>query len=208
MSACAFARMPSTKRQALIAAAAEEFASHPFEQASLNGIIAGSQMSKSSFYHVIDSKESLLSLVVDELRRQARKDWTPPEPRDFAFDFWTTAARIFDDALRAWPQSRALELLWRIVHANRADPSVSSLEHSYRKWVSSVLEVGREAGAIDQDCPADLQALATASMLTAFDEWALQQTDHDSQSSKDRPGGDLEAAAGQQFRLLRRLLQA
>lgn len=203
MSASAFARMPSAKRQALIFAAAEEFASRPFEQASLNGIISGARMSKSSFYHVIDSKESLLSLVVDELREQARKDWTPPDPSDFASDFWATAADIFDDALHVWPQSRALELLWRIVHANRADPGVSSLDHDYRTWISSVLEVGRETGAVDADCPADLQALAAATLLTAFDEWALRQVDGDRLT-----GGDLEAAAGQQFRLLKRLLQA
>lgn len=201
--------MPSTKRQVLIFAAAEEFASRPFEQASLNGIISGARMSKSSFYHVIDSKESLLSLVVNELREQARRDWTPPEPRDFASDFWTTAEHIFDDALRVWPQSRALELLWRIVHANRADPGVSNLDHSYRTWISSVLEIGREAGAIDADCPADLQALAAATMLRAFDEWALQQAGSDSRTGSDSlTSSDLEAAAGQQFRLLKRLLQA
>lgn len=202
MSASAFARMPSTKRQALIAAA-EEFASRPFEQASLNDIISGASMSKSSFYHVIDSKDSLLSLVVDELREQAGKDWTPPDPRDFATDFWTTAGQVFDDALSVWPKSRALELLWRIVHANRADPCVSRLDHSYRTWISSVLATGREAGAIDADCPADLQSVAVASMLTAFDEWALQQTSRDS-----RTGDSIEATAGQQFRLLKRLLEA
>lgn len=203
MSASAFARMSITKRQALILAAAKEFASSPFEQASLNGIISGAGMSKSSFYHVIDSKESLLSLVVDELREQARKAWTPPEPTDFISDFWATAARVFDDVLRVWPTSQALELLWRIVHANRADPSVSSLESSYKKWISSVLGIGRETGAIDADCPADLQALAAATMLAAFDEWALHQTE-----ASSRTGDGLETAAGQQFRLLKRLLHA
>ncbi|MGO2186024.1 TetR/AcrR family transcriptional regulator [Brevibacterium aurantiacum] len=203
MSASAFARMPRAKRQALIFAAAEEFASRPFEQASLNSIISAASMSKSSFYHVIDSKESLLSLVVDELRELARREWTPPDPSSFASDFWKTAAHVFDDALRVWPQVRALELLWRIVHENRADPGVTSLESSYQKWISSVLEIGREAGAIDAECPADLQAVAAASMLGAFDEWTLQQTSRDS-----RTGDSIEAAAGQQFRLLKRLLEA
>lgn len=202
MSQTAFARMPAAKRQALVAAAAEEFASRSFEQASLNRIISSCRMSKSSFYHVIDSKESLLTLVVSHLRQDAARDWTPPEPDDFASDFWATAAHVFDDALRVWPTSRALGLLWRIVHANRADPGVSDLAHAYEKWISAVLENGRESGAIDQGCPADLQSLAAATLLTTFDDWALRQTEAESHTA------DLEAAAGHQFRLLRRLLQA
>ncbi|MDN6176273.1 MAG: TetR/AcrR family transcriptional regulator [Brevibacterium sp.] len=212
MSQTAFVRMPTAKRQALVFAAAEEFASHPFEQASLNRIIASCRMSKSSFYHVIESKESLLTLVVDRLRSDAALDWAPPSPADFTSDFWATAAHVFDDALRVWPHSRALELLWRIVHANRDDPAVSSLGTSFEAWVASTLQVGRDAGAIDSACPIELQCLAVATLLTAFDEWALRQTDDALRQTddKDRPrgGGDLESAAAQQFRLLRRLLEA
>ncbi|MDN6605670.1 hypothetical protein, partial [Brevibacterium sp.] len=65
MSQTAFVRMPAAKRRALVFAAAEEFASHPFEQASLNRIIASCRMSKSAFDHVIESKESQLTQVVD-----------------------------------------------------------------------------------------------------------------------------------------------
>nr|WP_245162209.1 TetR/AcrR family transcriptional regulator [Brevibacterium marinum] len=194
--------MPAAKRQALVAAAAEEFASRSFEQASLNRIIASCRMSKSSFYHVIDSKESLLTLVVSHLRQDAARDWTPPEPDEFASDFWATAVRVFDDALRVWPRSRALGLLWRIVHANRADPGVSELAHAYETWISAVLENGRESGAIDQDCPADLQALAASTLLAVFDEWALRQTEAEPRTA------DFGASADHQFRLLRRLLQA
>lgn len=203
MSQTAFARMPTDRRQALVFAAAEEFASRPFVQASLNRIIAACQMSKSSFYHVIDSKESLLSLVVEHLRGDAASDWTPPGPAEFAADFWDTAAHVFDDALRVWPQSRALELLWRIVHANRENPAVTGLAWAYEKWVAAALKVGRDSGAIDSACPPELQTLAVATLLTAFDEWALRQND-----GENRIGGDLEAAAGHQFRLLRRLLEA
>lgn len=201
--------MPAAKRQTLVFAAAEEFASHPFEQASLNRIIASCRMSKSSFYHVIESKESLLTLVVDRLRSDAALDWIPPSPADFASDFWATAAHVFDDALRVWPHSRALELLWRIVHANRGDPAVSSLGASFDAWVAGVLAVGRESGAIDSACPAGLQSLTVATLLTAFDEWALRQADNDIGADGGREAsGDLESAATQQLRLLRRLLEA
>ena len=209
VSQTAFARMPAAKRQALVFAAAEEFASRSFEQASLNRIITSCRMSKSSFYHVIESKESLLSLVVDQLREDAAQDWTPPNPADFASDFWAAAAQVFDDAVRVWPHSRALALLWRIVHANRADPAVRGLGYSYETWIAAVLEVGRSTGVVDSVCPAQLQALTAATLLTAFDEWALRQTDTDIEADGGREAsGDLESVAAQQFRLLRRLLEA
>lgn len=206
MTQTAYARMPVAKRRALVLAAGREFASHSFEQASLNRIIADCHMSKSSFYHVIDSKESLLTLVVRELRDDAAHDWTPPEPADFAPDFWATADLVFHDALRIWPDSRALGLLWRIVHANRGDPAVTSLGSSFESWVAAALDVGRQTGAVDSACPAELQVLAATTLLTAFDEWALARTQSDNGDGQN--GGDLEAAADDQFRLLRRLLEA
>lgn len=204
MSSTSFARVSSAKRQALVLAAAEEFSSRSFEQASLNRIIASCQMSKSSFYHVIDSKESLLTSVIDQLRSDAARDWSPPRPSDFASDFWATAARVFDDALQVWPHSRALELMWRIVHANRGNPAVSSLATAFESWVSDALAVGREAGAVDSDCPAQLQCLAVVTLLTTFDEWALRQTDSDVEADEAAAA----QAAAHQFRLLRRLLEA
>ncbi|MDN6400202.1 MAG: TetR/AcrR family transcriptional regulator [Brachybacterium sp.] len=206
MTQTAYARMPVAKRRALVLAAGREFASHSFEQASLNRIIADCHMSKSSFYHVIDSKESLLTLVVSELRDDAAHDWTPPEPADFAPDFWATADLVFHDALRIWPDSRALGLLWRIVHANRGDPAVTALGSSFEGWVAAALDIGRQTGAVDSACPAELQVLAATTLLTAFDEWALARTQSDNGDGQN--GGDLEAAADDQFRLLRRLLEA
>lgn len=203
MTQTALTRMPAAKRQALISAAAEEFAAHSFDQASLNRVISNCRMSKSSFYHAIDSKESLLSLVVGELSAEAARDWTPPAPSDFADEFWATAARVFDDVLRVWPQSRALEQLWNIVHANRDNPGVVDLARSYENWVSAVLEVGRRSGAIDQACPSQLQALSASTLLVVFDDWALRET-----AGTPPTDGSLEAAAGHQFRLLRRLLEA
>ena len=173
MTQTSYARMSDAKRRALVLAAGREFASHSFEQASLNRIIADCHMSKSSFYHVIDSKESLLTLVVDELRDDAAQDWTPPEPADFAPDFWAAAGLVFHDALRIWPHSRALGLLWRIVHANRGDPAVTALGSSFESWVAAALDVGRQTGAVDSACPAELQVLAATTLLTAFDERAL-----------------------------------
>ena len=211
VSDTAFGRMTEVKRNSLVGAAAEEFAAHPFDQASLNRIITSCRMSKSSFYYVVDSKESLLTLVVDELRKRAAEDWAPPVPADFAADFWETAASVFDDALHVWPTSRALELLWRIVHANRGNTAVRSLADSYSDWIAEVVATGRKAGAVDEQCPVQLQVVTVSSLLLAFDEWALHNVaaaDPDDQGLSSEGSDGFRIAAEHQFRLLRRLLEA
>ncbi|RBP66230.1 TetR family transcriptional regulator [Brevibacterium sanguinis] len=199
-----FSRMAAPKREALIAAAAAEFAAHSFAEASLNRIVTSCRMSKSSFYHVVESKEELLGLVVTELIAEARADWPPPAVEDFAGDFWATAERVWRDAVEVWPRSTALNLLWRIFSAHREHPAVEQAGAVVDAWLTEVLEIGRRSGAVDAECPQELQALGVQSLLRSFDEWSLRQA--------QGPGG-IDAAwdsglVADQFRLLRRLIEA
>lgn len=230
MSETPFARMAPEKRDALVTAAAREFAAHPAAEASLNRIIAACGMSKSSFYHVIDSKDELLGIVVTTLTERAIEDWRPPRPEDFAVDFWSVAESMWDGAMRSWPESEALGLLWRIVWAEPRHPSVEGFHAAVDEWLSAVLDVGRRTEAVDAGAPAELQAVALMSLLRGFDRWSLALID-DSPTQSGVPaaeGGDsaeergnpsagtgqsmssaeVAALANQQFRLVRRILEA
>ncbi len=202
VSETALARMRPEKRAALIDAAAREFAARTFEEASLNRIISTCGMSKSSFYHVVDSKDDLFALVVTELAATARGFWTPPDPGSFSDGFWDRARLVWDDIARTWPDCPELMLLWHIVYANSDSPAVRRLADSVEEWVGAVLIVGREAEAIDVDCPLELQTLAVFSLLRTFDEWALHLTE--SENAAVGP----EESSDHQFRLLTRLLHA
>ena len=194
--------MRPERRAALIDAAAREFASRPFEEASLNRIISSCGMSKSSFYHVVLSKNVLVSLVVADLAATARRFWTPPVPDRFRDGFWDRARSVWDDVVRTWPDSPELTLLWHIVYANSDDPTVRELAVRVEEWVRAVLTAGRESASIDVECPLELQTLSVFSLLRTFDEWSLKLTESDSAAVGP------EAAAAHQFRLLTRLLRA
>lgn len=231
MTETPFARMAPEKRDALVTAAAREFAAHPAAEASLNRIIAACGMSKSSFYHVIDSKDELLGIVVTTLTERALEDWRPPRPEDFAVDFWSVAESMWDGAMRSWPESEALGLLWRIVWAEPCHPSVEGFHAAVDAWLSAVLDVGRRTEAVDAGAPAELQAVALMSLLRGFDRWSLALIDADSAAQSDDSAAEnsgfaeergnpsagtgslpssaeVAALANQQFRLVRRLLEA
>jgi len=189
--------MRPEKKTALIKAAAQEFASRTYEEASLNRIIASCGLSKSSFYHVVDSKEDLFSLVVSELSAAANRTWTGPEPAGFAERFWDRADSVWQEALTTWPNSPELTQLWHIVYANPDNDAVAELADRVRSWVREVLIIGRETAAVDRTCPLELQSLAVFSLLRTFDEWALTEAGD----------GSPDEAAAHQFRLLKRLLR-
>jgi AcrR family transcriptional regulator len=84
-----FARLEEAKKQALLDAAAREFAARDYESASINRILDESGFSKGSFYHYFDDKADLAAtlllacyLPLIELLRA-----TPP-PRSAAH-FWS-----------------------------------------------------------------------------------------------------------------------
>src|SRR5829696_7359310 len=59
-----FQRAPPEKRDALLDAAAKEFAAHGYETASLNRILLAAGLSKGSFYYYFDDKADLAAAVL------------------------------------------------------------------------------------------------------------------------------------------------
>src|SRR5699024_1288272 len=103
--------MRPEKRAELIAAAAREFASRTYEEASLNRIIGSCGLSPSSFDHVVDSTRALYSLVVSELSAAADRTWTAPAPASFAAPFWDRADSGWQEARTTWPNNPELTQL-------------------------------------------------------------------------------------------------
>jgi AcrR family transcriptional regulator len=60
-----FAKMPGEKRERLLTIAAQEFAAHGFEAASLNRILEEAQVGKSSAYYYFEDKADLFCTVVN-----------------------------------------------------------------------------------------------------------------------------------------------
>src|SRR5215468_7186462 len=60
-----FAKMPSEKRERLLTIAAQEFAAHGFEAASLNRILEAAQIGKSSAYYYFEDKADLFCTTIE-----------------------------------------------------------------------------------------------------------------------------------------------
>jgi AcrR family transcriptional regulator len=169
-------RLTGPHRDALIEATVAEFASAGYEGASLNRIIRAAGISKSSFYHAVDSKAELLDAVVDSLIRDVRERWTPPAPADFRGErFWPQVDAVLAELAALTADDRALGLLGRIFYLpspGEADARTALLD-AVRAWVSEVLQVGAAGGALRDDLPVEALAAAAFGTLRGLDEWAL-----------------------------------
>lgn len=196
--------MSADRRRRLLEAAASEFASAGYENASLNRIIEQCEMSKSSFYYVFSSKAELFDFVIAELIDQVTGVVRFPSPKEFAGEeFWLRLERFFADLVATSQQHEAFLTLGRMFYNEApatARTTVNATLAAVRTWVSQLLQVGRGSGAVRDDLPEQLQALLLFRILQVFDEWTLAHYDQMS-------AGELSALADAQFATIRRMLE-
>jgi AcrR family transcriptional regulator len=82
-----FQRAAAEKREALLDAATLEFASHGYEDASINRILLSAGFSKGSFYYYFDDKADLAVAVLERWAKRYEPIWDelrlPTTPEEF-----------------------------------------------------------------------------------------------------------------------------
>jgi AcrR family transcriptional regulator len=184
----------------MLHAAAEEFAVHGYEGASLQRIASRVGVSKGSLYYYFDDKADLFETVADETWRVM----LPAEPVDLerldAATFWPTLR----DELQAISR-RATEFPWaagvaKILYhptpsATMHDIVSRQLERS-SAWIRTAVRRGQTLGVIRTDLPEDLLAAVVMAAAEAADRWAV---DHWS----DLPADEVVNLSDRIFGLLR-----
>lgn len=187
---------------ALVRATVDEISRVGIESASLNRIIGAAGMSKSSFYHFVDSKAALIDLVTQSLLDDVARRWTAPAAESFARDdFWERVDAMLAELAEVSATDGALQRLGDLFAAQPegAEGEQRRFLSSVGQWVHDVLDAGRRAGQVRDDLPLDLQAQIVFSLLRTVDQWVLAHGGH--------RGADVGIDETEPARLLRRLLR-
>ncbi len=171
--------MAPERRRRLVRTAAREFATAGYEGASLNRIIRDCGLSKSSFYHYVDSKQALFDLVVQDLGDQLTAALQVPAPGELAGPaFWEDVEDLLRRLLEVSRSNPAWTDLGRLFWAPGTPggdgTALARAGAALQAWLLGALEAGRACGAVRDDLPAPLQADLTAAVLRALDEWGLR----------------------------------
>lgn len=182
--------------------AAAEFAGG-YEAASLNRIIRACGLSKSSFYHVISSKQELFDLVVADLVAAVARSVPIPSLEILRGDFWAGVGSLLDLLLQAAGGVPEFGALGALFYVSDAPPGrLTELDAAIDDWVGRALAIGRASGAVRTELPADLQYRLVLAVLRTFDQWSIEHLgDLGGPSTREAPRL-LEA----QLEALRRLL--
>ncbi|HKJ91527.1 MAG TPA: helix-turn-helix domain-containing protein [Longimicrobiales bacterium] len=179
MARSRFENLELTKQEAILAAAAEEFAERGYESASLNRIIDDAGISKGSLYYYFEDKEDLFATTWRRAVERLLADAGPFEPEKLESDtYW--------DEFREWVR-RSMEAL----HANewyvkmgqafariRMDATASEALKDVVDWgrnlTRSILARGQALGVVRTDLPLDLLVELLMAMDAAGDRWYME----------------------------------
>lgn len=191
-----------SRRQALLATAAAEFAENGYQRASLNRVIAAQPMSKSSFYHYFESKAELFDAVVSEAASRLMETVPIPEAGRLAGeDFWGEVTGFVTGMVRAGRAGPLVDLA-RLFYLPDVpeDSAVTRIRRAIDDWIAAALMTGRIRGAVRDDLPASLQVRMVVALLWAVDEWSVDRLPTLGPVERDR-------LASAQVAALRRLLE-
>ncbi len=182
MARARFEKLSPEKQEAILAAAAEEFAERGYGAASLNRIIERAGSSKGSVYYYFEDKADLLVTVVERAVAKVMGEVEFPKLEEYtAEDFWPRLYRVFEHAMPvlerdSW-EMRIMRSFFRLRDEPGAPEALSVvLDHS-RKLAHQLLSRGVELGVVRRDLPLDLLVEVYLGADQAGDRWMVKHWD-------------------------------
>ena len=181
-----FAKMPNEKRERLMTIAAQEFAAHGFEAASLNRILEEAQIGKSSAYYYFEDKADLFGTVVNYcLDRLKLAPASEALTSLTAETFWPAIADLHDKPLLQSQQQPwlfgAVRAAERLTSESLQREPLSQLSRSLTQYmmtgIGTTITRGQELGLIRTDLPNELLIAWFRAIDGASDDWLLAHLD-------------------------------
>ncbi len=170
-----FDNLEPSKQDAILAAAAEEFAEHGFAQSSFNRIIKAAGISKGAMYYYFADKDDLFRTVLTEATNRWLREVGLPFDADGADAFWDALESLYARSLRFMlrdPMNAALCLSISRARARlEGHPALIEQQELMVAWTEQLIRQGKALGAITTEAPEDLMVQAAIAIMDAGDRW-------------------------------------
>ncbi len=196
--------LDAVRRERLFQSAAEEFAEHGYDAASLNRIIANAGIGKSSLYYYFEDKADLFTTIVERAVAMLIKEIGGLDPdRLTSENYWDELERFCRgvtelSARNAW-YVRLGRLFYQLRGNRREGAATDRAFRAARGWIQTLVERGQELGVVRTDLPTTLLVDGTLGLGEAIDRWFMKHWDDFGEEERIR-------LASEQLQLFRRLL--
>lgn len=170
-----FQNLEDEKQDAILAAAATEFAEHGFTQASFNRIIKAAGISKGAMYYYFADKDDLFRTVLSEATNRWLREVGLPFDADGPEAYWDALESLYARSLRFMlrdPMNAALCLSISRARARmEGHPALLEQQELMVAWTEQLIRQGKALGAITAEGPEDLMVQAAIAVMDAGDRW-------------------------------------
>jgi AcrR family transcriptional regulator len=177
-----FERLPPHRQEAILAAAAHEFAERGYAAASVNRMIGRAGTSKGALYYYFENKADLFATVIERAMARvfAEVDW-PALEAFTAENYW---ARVREVSRRSLEQMeidtwymRILRSYYRLRDEPGARAATARVLDRSRAMVRAFFERGRDLGVVRTDLPLELLVEMHMASDEAGDRWMVSHWD-------------------------------
>ncbi len=179
MASQRFQRLSLERQDALLTAAADEFAAHGYAAASMNRIVGRAGSSKGAFYYYFENKADLLATVVEKAMARVLAESRWPRPSSLTADtFWDRLRDVTRESVRLMDVDtwyvRALRSFHRLREEPAAREATAGVMDRGREFASAFLQRGRALGVVRTDLPPDLLVDIYVAADEAGDRWMMR----------------------------------
>lgn len=176
-----FLNLDQARRDRLLEAAAEEFAAHGYDRASLNKIIERLGLSKGQLYYYFDDKADLFRTVLGWAWQRVLPDTLVDFSRLDADTFWPATEELAERSREVIRTMSWWIGLWRHLYHPPQDPAIRQIVAEKfelgRQIQRSMVRRGQEIRCVRRDLPEDLLLAMISAFDMAADRWLIDNWD-------------------------------
>ncbi len=170
--------LPEQKRRLILQAAIDEFAEYGFENASINRIVARSDIAKGSFYQYFENKEDIfrhLLLMLEQEKMAFFQEQHPPQKNldPFAYFRWMIKAGLeFQSRYPRLIQAISRVLLIEGLYYSKL---FADVRERTRRALQTLVNQAIEHGELDPQIDADLAIMIMETWSNAISTYLIQE---------------------------------
>jgi AcrR family transcriptional regulator len=178
-----FFNLPEAKRKAILDAALEEFAAYPYDQASVNRIVARAGIPKGSFYQYFENKKDLYLYLLQQSGEVKFAYLTPILNDPAGRDFFTLLRDLYAAGIQFAVENPRDAALGKRLMASRGTPIYAEVMEANTaaasEFFESLLRAAIEQGEVRADIDVPMFAYLIAGMNTLLLEYYLEYVSQD-----------------------------